>query len=449
MRKRLVFWGRNEQEEKVLIALALEEETSDVNVYIFAETQATEEFATDMMKKWRVGEDLAFPENHIETKRPLSITESLLPDGYEVERDDILKRAQTEWQFVVLSAKLYKSYKDELEEFKEKIKELPKFENQVWEDLKGFWSKVQEQVREKNLFRDHANGIREHTNQLFDQLKTMRKDLDQEFNVLSQKHAKHFKEKLDEIEKKVEDGLSLQPIFQELKDIQRNFRDTKFTREHRSQVWKKLDGLFKTVKEKRFGSDASGRTSPAERLKRRYQGLLNAIEKMNRSIDRDKRDLKFQNDRINDTDGSLEAQLRAAKTTMIEERIRSKEEKLAEMKKTQSDLEKRMESLKRKEEKMKAEKKVEEAKEAIKEKIAQDIREAEAKRSEDDNILKAAEAIKDSTSPSQPAEKKGSMTLIETIEDGMEDVVDTIKAVAFVIEQKVESAIEEWKEEEE
>lgn len=449
MRKRLVFWGKNEQEEKVLIALALEEEASDVNVYIFAETQATEEFASDMMKKWRVGEDVDFPENHIVTKRPLSITESLLPDGYEVERDDILKRAQTEWQFVVLSAKLYKSYKDELEEFKEKIKELPKFENHLWEDLKGFWSKVQEQVREKNLFRDHANGIREHTNQLFDQLKSMRKDLDQEFNTLSQKHAKIFKEKLDEIEKKVEDGLSLQPIFQELKDIQRNFRDTKFTREHRSQVWKKLDGLFKTVKEKRFGSDTSGRTSPSERLKRRYQGLLNAIEKMNRSIDRDKRDLKFQNDRINDADGSLEAQLRAAKTTMIEERIRSKEEKLAEMQKTQSDLEKRMESLKRKEERMKAEQKVEEAKEAIKEKIAQDIKEAEAKRSEDDSILKAAEAIKDSASPKQPAEKKESLTLIETIEDGMEDVVDTIKAVAFVIEQKVESAIEEWNDEEE
>lgn len=448
MRKRLVFWGKNEQEEKVLIALALEEETSDVNVYIFSETQATEEFASDMMKKWRVGEEVTFPENHIMAKRPLSITESLLPDGYEVERDDILKRAQTEWQFVVLSAKLYKSYKEELEEFKEKIKELPKFENQIWEDLKGFWSKVQEQVREKNLFRDHANGIREHTNQLFDQLKTMRKDLDQEFNTLSQKHAKNFREKLDEIEKKVEDGLSLQPIFQELKDIQRNFRDTKFTREHRSQVWKKLDSLFKTVKEKRFGSDASNRTSPAERLKRRYQGLLNAIEKMNRSIDRDKRDLKFQNDRINDADGSLEAQLRAAKTTMIEERIRSKEEKLAEMKKTQSDLEKRMESLKRKEEKMKAEQKVEEAKEAIKEKIAQDIKEAEAKRSEDDTILKAAEAIKDSTSPSQPAEKE-SLTLIESIEEGFEDVVDTIKAVAFVIEQKVESAIEEWDDEEE
>ncbi len=449
MRKRLVFWGKNEQEEKVLIALALDEETSDVNVHIFSETQATEEFASDMMKKWRVGEDVALPENHIVTQRPLSITESLLPEGYEVERDDILKRAQTEWQFVVLSAKLYKSYKEELEEFKDKIKDLPKFENQIWEDLKGFWSKVQEQVREKNLFRDHANGIREHTNQLFDQLKTMRKDLDQEFHTLSQKHVKTFKDKLDEIEKKVEDGLSLQPIFQELKDIQRNFRNTKFTREHRSQVWKKLDGLFKTVKEKRFGSEATNRTSPTERLKRRYQGLLNAIEKMNRSIDRDKRDLKFQNDRINDADGSLEAQLRAAKTTMIEERIRSKEEKLEEMQKTQTDLEKRMESLKRKEEKQKAEQKVQEAKEAIKEKIAQDIKEAEAKRSEDDHILKAAEAIKDNASASQSSDNKESITLIESIEDGIEDVVDTIKAVAFVIEQKVGSAIEEWDNEEE
>ena len=442
MRKRLVFWGKNEKDEKVLIALALQEESSQVDVHIFSETQATEEFASDMLQKWRVGEEVSLPTDHIMTQRPLSITSSLLPDGYEVDRDDILKRAQTEWQFVVLSAKLYQNYREELEEFKERIKDLPKFESQIWDDLKGFWSKVQEQVREKNLFRDHANGIREHTNQLFDQLKTMRKELDQEFHTLSQKHAKTFKEKLDSIEQKVEEGLSLQPIFQELKDIQRKFRDTNFTREHRAQVWKKLDGLFKSVKEKRFGSEASNRTSPAERLKRRYQGLLNAIEKMNRSIDRDRKDLQFQNDRISETDASLEAQLRAAKTTMIEERIHSKEDKLEEMRKTQIDLEKRMESLKRKEEKQKAEERVQEAKEVIKEKIAQDIKEAEAKRSDDENILKAAEAIQE-TSQSKP-KKEVTVSLMESIEDSFEDVVDTIKAVAFVIEQKVESALDEW-----
>ncbi len=439
MRTRLVFWGKDDLDEKVLIGIKLNEVANNIDVYIFPQGETTEEFVTKMHQQWRVGQDLEFPENHKHVERPLSISEPMIPEGYSVDREDILKRAQTEWHFIVLSSKLFQTYKEELAELREKIAGLSRFDSVIWEDLKGFWAKVQEQVRERNLFRDHSRAIRESTNELFADLKRMRKELDQEFHQVSERHAQAFREKLEAIEKKIEEGLSLQPIFQELKEIQKSFRDTKFTRDHRSQIWKKLDGLFKQVKEKKFGPGSSRRSNSQERVQRRYDGLIQAIQKMERSIKRDRDDLQFQNQKIEDAEGSLEAQIRAAKTKMIEERIISKEDKLVEMKKTQAELERKLEVLRQKEEQRKESEEVEQVKSAIKEKIAREIKEAQLAREGNEALQKAAQSI----TKSHPE-----VSLAESLESGLEDVVDTIKAVAAVIESKVEKVIEDLTEEE-
>ena len=93
-------------------------------------------------------------------------------------------------------------------------------------------------------------------------------------------------------------------------------------------------GAFKLIKEKRFGPEFDKESSPVARLDRRYNGLIAAIGKMERSINRDKDELAFQNRKIATTDGQLEAQIRQAKIKMIEGYISSKEQKLGEMMKT-------------------------------------------------------------------------------------------------------------------
>jgi hypothetical protein len=228
MRTRLVFWGKDAQDERVLLGFKLNEEENNVDVFIFPESTTTEDFVNQMHDHWRIGEDLLFPENHQQLQMPLSITGSLLPDGFSIERDDILKRAQTEWQFIVLSSRLYKAYRDELEDFKDKYEKLTKFDPALFEDLKGFWGKVQEQVREKNLFKDHADSIRKHTDALFDDLKKLRKAFDQEFHQLSEKHLGGFKEQLEKIEQKIEE---------KLKD--------KLPDELKNELKNKLKGLFR------------------------------------------------------------------------------------------------------------------------------------------------------------------------------------------------------------
>ena len=267
-------------------------------------------------------------------------------------------------------------------------------------------------------------------------------------------------------------------LFEELKNIQRQFKEAKLSREDRSTIWERLDAAFKVVKEKRFGPQAARDSNPSDRVGRRLNGLVGAIDKMEKSIQRDRDDLEFQQRRIDRADNQLEAQIRVAKIRMIEERIRSKEEKLKDMHSTQEQLKKKVESIKARAAKEEAAaKKMAEKKEAI----AKEMEENKAKMADDaDKLEAAAEKIKDAKPKKGGRKKKEEATedatvmassaavaagavvaateatkeepKVETAEDAIEtvttlaseaveDVVDTLKAIASVVGGQIEEAV--------
>ena len=439
MKTKLVLWGSNATEEKILIAMQLRPEDNKVDIWTFPEAVATDEFARQLLGEWRNDVEVAFPESATHLERELSMTDSLLPEEIKVERGDIIQRAQTEWHFVVLSSKLNEVYQGELEDLKTKVSGLSAFSSDAWNELKTFWSKVQSQVRERNLLRGHADSLRDDTNALFSKLKELRSALDEEFRTASQGHHDNFMTKLADMEKRAAEGNRLPALFDELKELQRNFREIKLTREHRSKVWERLDATFKVVKEKRFGPNANNESSALERLNRRYNGLLGAIDKMQKSIARDEDDLKFQQRKIDSSDGQLEAQIRQAKIKMTNERIRSKNEKLKEMLQTKSELERRISSQKDKEAKRQKQDEIAAAKAAAKAKIASGIAAAADARKDDGGKLeKAAEAIsaKKDEVKETPAE---AVPTTEEVKETVEAEAPTVEAEAS---QEVEAAVE-------
>jgi gas vesicle protein len=445
-------WGSNEKDQKVLIAISLRAADNVVDVFTFPFETTTEEFYNLMLNEWREAHEVPFPEGFTHIIRPLTASDSILPEGLKVDRSDIIQRAQTEWHFVVLSNKLYQSFLHELEDIKEKLKSADNYKNNLWEEMKESWEKIQKNIFDKTLLREHGQQLREMTNDIFTQLKDMRKNLDTEVDRVSREFADKFNTKLDEVEEKIKSGLGLQPLFNDLKRMQQEFKDAELSRGDRAKIWKRIDNAFKAVKEKKFGEKSTRDTSALDRLSRRYEGLMSAIDKMEKSIRRDDKDKHFQDDRIANTEGQLEAQIRMAKLKMIDERVNSKNEKLAEMLKTKVELEERINREKKfledqkKQQVMKEE--LKEAKENVKQKIADTIH-AQADQLDAEALGKAAEAIAEEKARKSKGKPKETLlgAIGDTLGESLTDLGDSLGAVASVIGDKIEETFKDMKEE--
>ncbi len=447
MKSRIVLWGSNAADEKTLIAISLRAEENKVDIWSFSESAATEEFYEEMMKSWRDGNEVAFPEQFEYFENDLHVSESILPEHLKVERSDIILRAQTEWHFIVLSSKLHKVYESELAELRERIEQLENFDQDIWGSLKEYWDKLQTQVTEQNLLREHADALRNNANALFSKMKKLRSQLDEELERVSKEAYDSFVNALDKIEEKIKEGGRFPALFEELKKIQEEFKGGNFTRDHRNKIWDKINHAFKALKQSRFGNKGDESGSQTQRLKRRYDGLLAALSRMEQSIRRDRNDLNFQKRKVDNSVGQLEAQIRQAKIIMIEERIRSKEEKLGEMMATKEGLESRLKQAEEREARRAAE-------EHAKEKIADEIKAAaELREEEADKLEKAAEEItegkKNTETVKESAPKKESLmdAVSDVLGESLEDLVDTIAAVGSVVSDKIEDGLGKLKDE--
>jgi hypothetical protein len=175
------------------------------------------------------------------------------------------------------------------------------------------------------------------------------------------------------------------------------------TKEDRDLIFVRIDQLFNLIREKREHKTKSGtnhETNTEERINKRYKGLIQVIRTMEGSISRDRKDIEYETKRIQTTTEQLESQIRVAKIRMIEDRIRSKQEKLEELLKTKVSLEKVTENIKKRAERQEQKNldnaRLKEEENKIKAKITNEIQTAqEAIQVEEEKLLQAAAKIKE------------------------------------------------------
>lgn len=140
--------------------------------------------------------------------------------------------------------------------------------------------------------------------------------------------------KLDDLRKRADDKANFKALLEEHKALQQESRKNRYTKADDAVVRKAFDSAYQYINEQRnhFFSD---KTSS------RIKGLTEVIQKMEQSLNRDKKDLEYLDKKTNSSNiKSLELQLLKVKGNMLKEAIASKEEKLKDIYATMEKLQK-------------------------------------------------------------------------------------------------------------
>jgi len=334
MKDRIVLRGADKDEKKILITIQLVESKNQVHIHTIPEKAVNTDLEKTIRKEWIEGQDSVLPEEAILLERSLN-EEHLLPEDIKTIQTELIRKTEKEWQVHVLTNRLFLATKIEFEALKSEVERLDSYDNNVWNRAKDFSNKIKNYAIDSQLRRSQTNELRKELDKVFDKLKSLQNSAKEAYKGISTKLSTDFLAKISEIASSANNPNNAKNAFENLKTLQMEFNKAKLLPEDWRKVKKELNDTFETIKGIR-------KNSWDERLGNRLNGLKSAIDKMETSIARDKESAEYQNSRKGSSRATqLEEQLRSAKIQLIEERIRSKTEKLDDMKITLKNLEKK------------------------------------------------------------------------------------------------------------
>ncbi len=333
MQSRFTALGITNDDRAVLLAYELKEGEFKVDLYIVPRKSLSNEQAEQLEKGWVEGGAFDFPEDALFVNPNLN-AESILPADIRSDETGKIRIKQNEWAYQLLTAKLWESYLLELDELKKKAEALTQYDRQLFDDAKSFWERVLEHRKERDISQDRLDKIKDDVNSIFEKLKTFRKTESAEFEAASAKVREEVCAKLEGLRNRADSKANYKELLEEFKALQQENRRNRYTKSDDQQVRKIFDSTFQYINEQRnsFFSDKT-----ASRIK----GLQEVIQKMETSLNRDKKDLEYYNRKTDSSNiKSLELQLLKVKTNMLLETIASKEEKLKDIYATMKKLQK-------------------------------------------------------------------------------------------------------------
>ena len=331
MRDRIVLWGADKDEKKILISIQLQEQMNQVHINIIPESAVNTELEKKIRKEWIEGQDDILPKEARLIERSLN-EEHLLPEDIKTIQTELIRKTEKEWQVYVLTNRLFLATKIEFEALKSEVERLDEYDNAVWNKAKDFSNKIKNYALDSQLRRSQTNEIRSALDKVFDKLKSLQNSAKEAYKDTSTKLSTDFSERIVKILDKSKSANNAKNAFENLKTLQMEFNKTKLLPNDWKRVKKEMNDAFEQIKSLR-------KNAWDERLGNRVNGLKSAIEKMENSINRDKESADYQNKRKGSSRATqLEEQLRNAKIQLIEERIKSKTVKLDDMKVTLKNL---------------------------------------------------------------------------------------------------------------
>ena len=331
---RFADWGSDPMDQRVLIALELHKEKRELEVHLLKKSECEAELIKQVEKEWVSGNDVTFPDT-VESKL-LSITEeTVIPEEIRADNPAKFRQVQNDWAYTIFAEQFWKVFLDELNELKEETRKADSYDRDLFDRTKSFWNRVLEQKKEQNIGQDKIDEIKADVDLIFEKMKALRQSASEERSKEEKEVLAQFEEKFAEVEKLKESNAAAPQIINQLKAIRSDLNASKLRGKSRDKVGSRIDAFFEELSKKKQKAQDG-------KLNKRISDLEGIIQKLERSIERDRKELDFQERKMNSNQTSdFEAKLRATKKDMLASQLKSKEDKLKDIQATLESLQKR------------------------------------------------------------------------------------------------------------
>jgi DNA repair exonuclease SbcCD ATPase subunit len=329
---RFADWGLNPMDQKVLIALELDKQDRALTTYLFPKQEVDKDLLEKIQGVWVEGEDVEIPKSVEQHVLPLT-EDSIIPEDIRADNPAAFRAIQNDWAYTIFVEQFWKVYLDELAEIKEQARLAERYDRDLFEKTKSFWDRVLEQKKEQNIGQEKIDEIKNDVDLIFEKLKALRQSHAEARKEEEEKAYSSLNEQLQKAKEMVEGGKPAPEVIPELKQLRSQLNKSGLRGSKRQEISDGIDACFDQLgKKKQQKVDG--------KLQKRIDDLQAIIKKMERSIDRDKKELSFQEKRMDSSRTSdFELKLRETKMEMLKEQLKSKEDKLEDIRKTLSSLE--------------------------------------------------------------------------------------------------------------
>ncbi|MCB0510932.1 MAG: hypothetical protein KDC72_00135 [Bacteroidetes bacterium] len=332
MQHRIVTWGEIGTDLKALITIQLDEENANIIINAFPKENVNKELQDAIFNEWKNGGNFQFPETTYQWTVDAQ-QDNILPNNVRVDRPILITEAQSLWSRKLMSAKLNQLLNEEVALLNQQLEGLKEFEQSLWDKAKTQWDKIADYQKKAEISWEQTTILKDKINLIFDSLKALKRINHEGDEEKTLQISKAFNKVIDELEDKLIYPDEWNNIFNELKKIQTNLKESPIKWSAKRKLQNKINDIYAALKKYRS-------TEFINKSKARIKQLNQILSGFKENIERDKENYKMQVEKMQHyTRGKLtEAELQERFSHLFD-RIKSKEEKIKNISKTINDIE--------------------------------------------------------------------------------------------------------------
>lgn len=333
MQQRIVMWGEIGTDNKALITIQLAESESKIYINAFPKESVTKELQDQIFVEWKNGGEISFPETSYQWIIDAN-QDNILPDNVKVERPDIVTQTQHKWARKLMSAKVMQLLTDECELILQNIDSIKDYDQKIWDKAKQQWDKIADYQKKGEITWEQTSFLKEKINLVFDGLKAMKRITSEHDVEQSRVLAKTFEMQIEKLQSMLIYPDQWKKMQDDLKKVQDELKEAPIRWNGKRNLYDKINAIYDDLKKYRATENINKSKS---RIKQLNQILAGVIE----SIEREKDNYNMQVEKMQHyTRGRIQLDEIKNRFNYILDRIKEKEKKAEDIKKTIIDVEK-------------------------------------------------------------------------------------------------------------